>query len=153
MLARLLLRVAIDKGLNDVEDLVLLAAREFAYGFEELTGAADRSGSGALGSGFTEKLGSGKPEGLGKLGDRVGAHGLGFAFPLGDGLLANAEFVGELDLGKASLFAQASEAVTKTGAGMFSRSATRMHGGIIRGKRSGEGLSNKCRAHDTIISL
>jgi len=70
-----------------------------------------------------------------------------FALPLSHGLLADAQLIGELNLRESGVLAQLCEPRAKAGAGMFGRSATRMHGRIIRVILPNRPLRNKQRGH------
>jgi len=86
-------------------------------------------------------------EGGGQFDDSIGAHGGTFAFPVGDGLLSEAELLSELGLGKTGLLAVAGEPGAEAGARVFGGSASWMHGGIIRVGRRRRGARNKEEAH------
>ena len=145
-LARLHRAILSNEGFDDGDDLILLAARQSRNLLESGPGTTQRSGRDSFSFSAKQRI-CGDAESACQFSKRVTSHCRGFALPLRHGLLADAELLSELHLRKSGLLAQARKAVTETGARMFSGSATRMHGGIIRVKCSGEGLSNKQQAH------
>jgi hypothetical protein len=112
-----------EEGFDDLDDFVLLAAREFLDLFENGADFA-AGGGGALGLGLTKNLLGGDAEGLGDGDNQIGAGQVAGAFPITEigGLFA--DLAGELAQGEARSFTKG----TKEGTGGFG------HGRSIRAK-------------------
>ncbi len=104
--------VLIDEGEDDLDDLLLLSAWEFSNGFEGALDLAERTwGGGERGrdrsrGGLAEDVLDTNAEGLGHLGEDVGARRFVGVLPEGDVGLDLANEVSEFGLGKAGGFTE-----------------------------------------------
>ena len=92
--------------LDDINDALLLAAREFGSGLKNQAQFSDGSGSALFGCLASDQVIGTDAEHLGQDGKLFGTHGGRFAFPERIGAMGNAEFFSNLCLGEPRLLAQ-----------------------------------------------
>ena len=95
-----------------------------------------------------EELFDAHAEGVGHLGQDVGARGLLALLPISDVRLGDTEGVGELDLGEAGLLAEVGEVLALPGS---ASDAPFGHGPMIRAVLERAGWGGKKGLHDTSI--
>ena len=74
-----------EEGLEEIENLLLLFARQLGDGFKDLAGFADRPVAAGLGPGLAEQLFDAQVERRGDGGELIGAQRDFVALPIGDG--------------------------------------------------------------------
>lgn len=110
-----------NEGFNDMDDVLLLIAGEFAEFLKDPSSFAD--GAAATVAVFTaeEAIGAGV-EDYSETRNLLWSDRGGAAFPSGIGLLSHAKFFGHLGLGQTGLLASVEQPLAETGARKFGRS-------------------------------
>ena len=90
--------MTLDESFDELGDLLLLTARQLSGSLEDTLQTALRNQAFGFWCIDTEKLIDGNVQGLSQFSERIGANGFGFAFPVRDDLLGDAELLSEIDL-------------------------------------------------------
>ena len=120
-----------ERVLDDTHDVLLLVARKLARALENLPQLPRRAAAASLRFARAHQLRRGNPQGGGDSFKLIVSQRDGAAFPLRVRPLGEAEFFGELRLGKPDLFAQVVQALSERWARKLGGSAG-VHARIIR---------------------
>ena len=102
-----------NQGLDDINDLLLLVARQLADGLEDAPGFARRAVAALLGGGDAEQIIRAAAESDRQGGELFGLERNGLAFPIGNDTLRGSDFAGQFllsesdsEAGRGDTFAQ-----------------------------------------------